>query len=156
MTSERRREICKKHYDKIRNDPERWAARLKLKAKYKPKHRRVFSDKQRERINYLQRKKKQQMSPEERERALEKRRAKYAEAWAKIPHDDPRRAKRKAQSLATYQRYGNRSFKRLSDSAVANYYLRMRVGECPKELIELAREVLRLTRRLKNHPNNNK
>ena len=156
MKSERRRESDRKYdakwYAKIRSDPERWAARLKAQAKNKAAYRRRLSDKQRERINYLQNKRRQQMSPEEREHALAKRRA----AWAKIPSGDPRRKRKKRAWSAADQQYRKKIAERLPDAAVSNQYLKMRVGECPKELIALKREIIRLTRRLKNHPNNNK
>jgi hypothetical protein len=92
------------------------------------------------------------MSQDERERQLANRRA----AWAKIPHDDPRKMKHRAHNRAYNRRAIRRNAEQLTDQAVANYYLGMRVGECPKELIELKREVIRLYRRLKHHPNKNK
>jgi len=38
---------------------------------------------------------------------------------------------------------------RLSDGTVATRYLHMRVSECPKELIMIKREHIRLSRKLK-------
>jgi hypothetical protein len=41
-----------------------------------------------------------------------------------------------------------RDMEKLTDAVVANQYLHLKVGECPKALIEIKRQHIRLTRLL--------
>jgi len=118
--TEIRKEQFDRWYAKLKSDPVRWAERM---------------DKQRKR--------RESKEIRERERNQER------EAWAKLPKDHPRKkrkTKRKPESIIARRKRAN---KNLCDGIISNRYLFMHVSECPKELIELKREHIKLTRKLR-------
>ena len=107
-------------YLTMRSDPVRWAQRMEAQRQRR----------QRPGINAIQRQ-------QERER------------WAKLPACHPRRRRKQQRKPATQKARATRALERLSDGTVATRYLHMRVSECPKELIAIKREHIRLSRKLK-------
>lgn len=106
-------------YAKLRNDPKRWAERMEA-----------------------QRKRREEKEIGERERQQARK------AWAKLPKDHPRKRRKRQAKAETMKAYRKRKELRLPDADVANRYLHMRLADCPKELIEMKREHIRLTRKL--------
>ena len=109
-------------YAKLRNDPKRWAERMET-----------------------QRKRREAKEIRERERQQER------EAWAKLPKDHPRKTRKLKRTMAAKKAKSKRMTERLTDGTVANRYLHMNLADCPKELIEIKREHIRLTRKLKTN-----
>jgi hypothetical protein len=106
-------------YAKLRNDPKRWAERMET-----------------------QRKRREAKEIRERERQQER------EAWAKLPNNHPRKRRKRQAKAETMKAYRKRKELRLPDADVANRYLHMRLADCPKELIDIKREHIRLNRKL--------
>ena len=106
-------------YAKLKSDPVRLAKRLEDQRK-----RRESQDRQ------------------------EKERQQASEIWAKLPKDHPRKKRKVKRNLETEKAKRKRDLVKLTDSVVANRYLHMKVGECPKQLIEVKREHIRLNRKL--------
>ena len=106
-------------YAKLRNDPKRWAERMET-----------------------QRKRREAKEIRERERQQER------EAWAKLPKDHPRKTRKLQRTEAAKKAKPKRMTEKLTDGTVANRYLHMRLADCPKELIEIKREHIRLNRKL--------
>jgi hypothetical protein len=106
-------------YVAIKNDPSRWAARME-----KQRQRRALAG-----IRDAERK-------AERER------------WAKLPKDHPRKKRKQQRKPETVKAKRQRALERLTDGDVANRYLHMKVEDCPKPLIDLKREHIRLSRKL--------
>lgn len=106
-------------YIAIKNDPVRWAARME-----KQRQRRAM-----EGIRDAERK-------AERER------------WAKLPSDHPRKKRTPKRKPETAKAKRKRQLERLTDGDVANRYLHMNLSDCPKPLIDLKREHIRLSRKL--------
>lgn len=69
--------------------------------------------------------------------------------WAKLPSDHHRKTRKTCRNPETHKACQKRYTERLPDAVVANRYLHMTIGECPKELIQLKREHIRLSRTLK-------
>ena len=107
-------------YAKLKSDPARWAERMEK-----------------------QRKRRESKEIRERERKQER------EAWAKLPTDHPRKKRTPKRKPETVKERRERAKKNLCDSNISNRYLFMRVKECPKELIDLKREQIKLTRKLR-------
>jgi hypothetical protein len=111
-------------YEKLRNDPDRWGERMEK-----------------------QRKRRESKEIREHERKQER------EAWAKLPKDHPRKKRTPKRKPEAVKERRERAKKNLCDGNISNRYLFMHVAECPKELIELKREHIKLTRRLKTITN---
>jgi hypothetical protein len=118
--TEIRKEQFDRWYAKLKSDPVRWAERM---------------DKQRKRRE----------SKEIRERERNQERV----AWAKLPKDHPRKKRKPKRKPDTIVARRKRANKNLCDGNISNRYLFMHVSECPKELIELKREHIKLTRKLR-------
>lgn len=116
---ENRRARCARYWAKLRSDPQRWSKRM---------------DDQR----------KKRESEEYRERERQKAR----EQWAKMPADAPRKIRKRRAKNESLKAKRKRDAESLPDAVVANRYLHLHVGECPKELIDLKREHIRLNRKL--------
>ena len=80
--------------------------------------------------------------------AKERRNAKEREAYAKIPSDHPRKHRPDRHTKESWLRKRKRELETLPDHVVARRYLHLRVADCPRELIALKREVLKLSRML--------
>lgn len=106
-------------YAKLRNDPKRWAERMET-----------------------QRKRREAKEIRERERKQAR------EAWAKLPNGHPRKTRKPQRTLEAKKARPKRVTERLTDGTVANRYLHMRLADCPKELIDMKREHIRLNRKL--------
>jgi hypothetical protein len=111
-------------YEKLKSDPDRWGERMEK-----------------------QRKRRESKEIREHEREQER------EAWAKLPKDHPRKRRTPKRKPETVKERRERAKKNLCDGNISNRYLFMRVAECPKELIELKREHIKLTRKLKTITN---
>lgn len=109
-----------KWYASMRADPARWAQRM---AEQRERRQRPV-------VNEVQRKQ-------------------AREQWANLPADHPRKRRKQQRKPATQKARAARAMERLSDGTVATRYLHMRVSECPKELIMIKREHIRLSRKLK-------
>jgi hypothetical protein len=70
------------------------------------------------------------------------------EAWAKLPKDHPRKTRKPQRTQAAKKAKPKRMTERLTDGTVANRYLHLHLADCPKELIEIKREHIRLNRKL--------
>lgn len=70
------------------------------------------------------------------------------ERWAALPSDHPRKRRKLQRKAETMKAKRKRDMERLSDSVVANRYLHMHLAECPKPLIALKREHIKLSRKL--------
>lgn len=68
--------------------------------------------------------------------------------WAALPADHPRKTRKLQRKPETMKAKRKRDLERLSDSVVANRYLHMNLADCPKSLITLKREHIRLSRKL--------
>lgn len=106
-------------YIALKNNPERWAARME-----KQRQRRAMA------------------GIREAERQAER------ERWAALPSDHPRKRRKLQRKPETMNAKRKRDLERLSDSVVANRYLHMHLSECPKALIEIKREHIKLNRKL--------
>jgi len=106
-------------YVAIKNDPSRWAARM---------------EKQRQR--------RAKAGIREAEQKAER------ERWAKLPKDHPRKKRKQQRKPKTVKAKRQRALERLTDGDVANRYLHMHLADCPKPLINLKREHIRLSRKL--------
>lgn len=106
-------------YTKLRSDPKRWAERMEAQRK-----RREAQE-----IREIE-------SKQERDR------------WAKLPKDHPRKTRKPKRKPETVKAKARLQIQRLPDCVVANRYLHMRVTICPKELIEIKRQHIRLNRAL--------
>lgn len=106
-------------YVAIKTDPNRWAARME-----KQRQRRAMA------------------GIREAEREAER------ERWAALPSDHPRKRRKLQRKAETMKAKRKRDMERLSDSVVANRYLHMHLAECPKPLIALKREHIKLSRKL--------
>lgn len=106
-------------YAKLRNDPQRWAERIEG-----------------------QRKRREAKEIRDRERQQAR------EAWAKLPKDHPRKTRKLQRTPEARKARPKRVTERLTDGTVANRYLHMRLADCPKELIDMKREHIRLNRKL--------
>lgn len=104
---------------KLRSDPQRWAKRMES-----------------------QRKKRESEEYRERERQQAR------EQWAKMPADAPRKRRKRLAKKESIKAKRQREVESLPDAVVANRYLHLHVGECPKELIDLKREHIQLNRKL--------
>jgi hypothetical protein len=106
-------------YIALKNNPERWAARME-----KQRQRRAMA------------------GIREAERQAER------ERWAALPSDHPRKKRRLQRKPETMKAKRKRDLERLSDSVVANRYLHMNLADCPPPLLALKREHIRLSRKL--------
>lgn len=106
-------------WEKLRSDPKRYAERLE----YQRKRRESESIRQKERTD---------------ERAR----------WAALPTDHPRKRRKRQAKPETEKARRKRSMQSLPDCVVANNFLHMKVADCPKELIEIKRQHIRLNRTL--------
>jgi hypothetical protein len=116
---EYRAETLRRYYAKLRSDPTRWAKRIEA-----------------------QRKRRESKEVRERERQQER------EAWARLPKDHPRKRRKRMAKPESLKAKRKRDLEKLTDGTVANRYLHMNVADCPKELIEIKREHIRLNRKL--------
>jgi hypothetical protein len=119
MTAESRKASLARWYEKLRNDPKRWVERMEA-----------------------QRKRRESEEIRERERQQERDR------WAQLPRDHPRKRRRRQAKPETMKAKRKRDLEILTDGTVANRYLHLHLADCPKELIELKREHIRLNRKL--------
>lgn len=117
--AENRRARDARWWAKLRSDPQRWAKRM---------------DDQR----------KKRESEEFRERERQQAR----DQWAKMPPDAPRKRRKCRAKKESRKAKRQRDMENLPDAVVANQYLHLNVGECPKALIEIKRQHIRLTRAL--------
>ncbi len=141
---------CKRWYEKLKADPERWAQFLeKQRQRRHERGQKKLKAEQRARVNELQRRRRQ--DPERRERERAQGRA----IWAKLPPDHPRRTRRTTFTKEARKRARQKSNERLGHSVVANRYLFMKAAECPEELVALKREHIRLGRLLRNKTKTN-
>ncbi|MFZ4766296.1 MAG: hypothetical protein ACOYMN_15200, partial [Roseimicrobium sp.] len=108
-----------KWYVAIKADPSRWAARME-----KQRQRRAMAG-----IRDAERK-------AERER------------WAVLPSNHPRKIRKPKRTAVAVKRKARKDIENLPDSVVANRYLHMKVEDCPKALIEIKREHIKLSRKL--------
>jgi hypothetical protein len=106
-------------YIALKNDPERWSARME-----KQRQRRAMD------------------GIREAERKAER------ERWAALPSDHPRKKRKLQRKPETVKAKRKRDLERLSDSVVANRYLHMNLADCPPPLINLKRAHIRLSRKL--------
>lgn len=106
-------------YIALKNNPERWAARME-----KQRQRRAMA------------------GIREAENKAERAR------WAALPSDHPRKKRKLQRKPETVKAKRKRDLERLSDSVVANRYLHMNLACCPPSLIALKREHIRLSRKL--------
>lgn len=104
---------------KLRNNPQRWAERME-----KQRNRRAV------------------------EEIVEAERRQAREKWAELPKDHPRKRKKRTRTPGAAKARRKRDMEKLPDAVVANQYLHLKVGECPKALIEIKRQHIRLTRML--------
>jgi hypothetical protein len=79
-------------------------------------------------------------------REIERKQAK--ELWAKLPKNHPRKRRKQQRTPEARKAKSKRMLERLTDGDVANRYLHMHLSDCPKELIDIKREHIRLTRKL--------
>lgn len=91
---------------------------------------------------------KKQRKRRESEKIREAERQQAREQWAKLPKDHPRKTRKTTRNPATLMAKRQRDMEILPDSVVANRYLHMAVGDCPKSLISIKREHIRLNRML--------
>jgi|LakMenEpi03Aug12_release.lakeMendotaPanAssembly.Ray.scaffolds.fasta_scaffold733574_2 hypothetical protein len=115
-----RKAAIKRYYEKLRNDPVRWAKRIEN-----------------------QQKRREKKEVRERERQQER------EAWVKLPKDHPRKTRKPQRTEAAKKAKPKRMTEKLTDGTVAAKYLHMRLADCPKELIDFKREHIRLNRKLR-------
>jgi hypothetical protein len=106
-------------YVAIKADPNRWAARME-----KQRQRRAMA------------------GIRDAERRAER------ERWAALPSDHPRKRRKPKRTAVAVKRKARKDIERLPDSVVANRYLHMKVEDCPKALIEIKREHIKLSRKL--------
>jgi hypothetical protein len=106
-------------YVALKNNPERWAARME-----KQRQRRAMA------------------GIREAERQAER------ERWATLPRDHPRKRRKLQRKPESARAKNKRSLERLSDGVVANRYLHTKLADCPPQLIALKREHIRLSRKL--------
>lgn len=104
---------------KLRNDPVRWAKRME-----------------------------NQRAKREQDEFRERERQQAREQWAKLPADAPRKRRKCRAKKESRKAKRRRDLENLPDAVVANQYLHTKVGECPKALIEIKRQHIRLTRAL--------
>lgn len=143
-----KKERCRRWYEKLKADPERWARFLE--AQRQRRHERgqkKLKAEQRARANELQRLRRQDPARRERERAQGRA------IWAKLPPDHPRRKRKIKVNKEVRRRASQKSNERLGHSVVANRYLFMKAADCPPELAALKREHILLGRLLRNKPN---
>jgi hypothetical protein len=117
--AENRRARDARWWAKLRSDPQRWAKRME-----------------------------DQRKKRECEEFRERERQKAREQWAKMPPDAPRKRRKCRAKKESRKAKRQRDMEKLPDAVVANQYLHLNVGECPKELIEIKRQHIRLTRAL--------
>jgi len=117
--AENKRARSARWYQKQKNDPKRWSERLEK-----------------------QRKRRESEEIRKRERQQER------DSWAKLPKDHPRKTRKPQRTPEAKKAKSKRMLERLTDGDVANRYLHMRLSDCPKELIDIKREHIRLTRKL--------
>lgn len=86
-------------------------------------------------------------------RTQELKRKSARERWAKLPPDHPRKNRGDGHTKEAYRRKRRKEHETLPDHVVANRYLHLKVTECPKEVIDLKREQIRLNRELNIRPN---
>lgn len=106
-------------YVAIKTDPIRWAARME-----KQRQRRAMD------------------GIRDAERKAERAR------WAALPSDHPRKRRKLKRTAVAVKRKAKKDIERLPDSVVANRYLHMKVKDCPKTLIGIKREHIKLSRKL--------
>lgn len=124
LAAVRRREINRRYREKLKSDPKRWAAHL---------------EKQRQRRD----------DPQIREAEREAERKRYHA----FPESHPRKNRKDRHTKDFYRKKRAREHEELPDHVVANRYLHLKVSECPKAVIDLKREQIRLNRELKIRPN---
>lgn len=106
-------------YAKLKNDPKRWEERLENQRKRRD-------------------------TKEIREKERQQARAQ----WAKLPKNHPRKTRKPQRKPETQKARAKRRLEILADGDVANRYLHLKLADCPKELIDIKREHIRLTRKL--------
>jgi hypothetical protein len=84
----------------------------------------------------------------ESEQVREAERQQSREQWARLPNDHPRKTRKLRRTPEARKAKSKRMLERLTDGDVANRYLHMHLADCPKELIDIKREHIRLTRKL--------
>ena len=84
----------------------------------------------------------------EAEQVRERERQQAREAWAKLPKCHPRKTRKPQRTLEARKAKPKRVTEKLTDGTIANRYLHMRLADCPKELIDMKREHIRLNRKL--------
>lgn len=70
------------------------------------------------------------------------------ERWAALPSDHPRKRRKLKRTALAVKRKAKKDIEKLPDSVVANRYLHMKVKDCPKALIGIKREHIKLSRKL--------
>ena len=139
---------CKRWYEKMKADPERWAKYLDKQRQRRSRNEpKKLTPEQRVRANELQRMRRQNPVTREHQRAQARA------IWATLPPDHHRRKQRAPHSKEAKQRARRKSNERLGHSVIANRYLFMKAAECPEELTALKREHIRLGRLLRNKTN---
>ena len=114
-----RKEVLARWYAKLISDPKRKEARLEWQ-----RQRRASK------------------------KVQEQERADARERWAMLPPDHPRKRRKPTRKPETVKAKRKRDLERLPDSVVANRFLRVHVGDCPKEIIEIKRQHIKLSRLL--------
>lgn len=76
--------------------------------------------------------------------AKERQNARERERYAALPKNHPRKNRPDRHTKEAWRRKREKELKQLPDYVVARRYLHLKISECPKDLIDLKREVMRL------------
>jgi len=118
-----KKERSRRYYEKLKSDPKRWEERMENQRK-------------------------RRSDPKIREAEKEDERQRYAA----LPTTHPRKNRPDRHTKEAYRRKRQKELETLPDYVVSNCYLNLKVSECPKELINLKREQIRLNRELNIRP----